>query len=74
MSGSYSLSFRDVDDDGMVVMRHYRVRNMDNGGYYIAPTAHFKTLRELIEHHCGLYLPLVVCMITSLVGAFEFVF
>lgn len=42
----FSLSIR----DGSVV-KHYRIRHLDSGGFYIARRVAFTTLKELIEHY-----------------------
>ncbi|KAI1897431.1 hypothetical protein AGOR_G00083220 [Albula goreensis] len=44
--GELSLS---VLDNGKV--KHYRLRKVDGGGYYVSPTRRFLTLKELIEHY-----------------------
>lgn len=46
MPGNYSLSIRDGDS-----VRHYRIRKLDNGGYYITTRAPFSSLTELVEHY-----------------------
>lgn len=46
MPGNYSLSIRDGDS-----VRHYRIRKLDNGGYYITTRAPFTSLSELVEHY-----------------------
>lgn len=35
----------------MESVKHYRIRTVDSGGYYIAPRAIFRTLRELVDHY-----------------------
>lgn len=52
-SGSYSLSVRDLDQVQGEVVKHYKIRNMDNGGFYISPRITFKNLRELVQHYSG---------------------
>lgn len=44
--GDYSLSLRDGE-----IVKHYRIRSMDSGGFYIAHRAKFATLSELVEHY-----------------------
>lgn len=44
--GNYSLSMREMDS-----VKHYRIRSMDNGGFFIASRAVFNTLAELVEHY-----------------------
>ena len=46
MPGNYSLSIRDGDS-----VRHYRIRKLDNGGYYITTRAPFASLPELVGHY-----------------------
>ena len=46
MPGNYSLSIRDGDS-----VRHYRIRKLDNGGFYITTRAPFTSLPELVEHY-----------------------
>uniref|UniRef100_H3DHM9 Tyrosine-protein kinase n=1 Tax=Tetraodon nigroviridis TaxID=99883 RepID=H3DHM9_TETNG len=48
--GSYSLSMRDFDNNGDGV-KHYRIRNMDNGGFYITTKISFNSLKELVQHY-----------------------
>jgi CD48 antigen len=49
--GSYTLSVRDLDQDEGDVVKHYRIRNMDDGGFYITAKISFSTIRELVKHH-----------------------
>ncbi|NWS16223.1 LCK kinase, partial [Pachyramphus minor] len=35
--GSYSLSVRDLDETQGETVKHYKIRNMDDGGFYISP-------------------------------------
>jgi len=42
----FSLSVRDGSS-----IKHYRIRQLDSGGYYIARRRPFSTLQELIEHY-----------------------
>lgn len=44
--GNYSLSIREMDS-----VKHYRIRSMDNGGFFIASRAVFPTLSQLVEHY-----------------------
>jgi len=50
------LSIRDHDpklNDACV--KHYRIRKMDNGGFYISPRRTFPSLLKLIQHYQGQY-------------------
>ena len=49
--GSYTLSVRDLDQEEGDVIKHYRIRNMDDGGFYITAKISFSTIRELVKHH-----------------------
>lgn len=42
----YSLSVRDGD-----TVKHYRIRQLDNGGFFIAKRVSFATLQELVAHY-----------------------
>lgn len=49
---SYALSIRDFDPvKNDVVIKHYRIRKMDDGGCYISPKRTLPTIIELIEHY-----------------------
>lgn len=49
--GSYSLSVRDLDESQGETVKHYKIRNLDSGGFYISPRAPFGSLRELVQHY-----------------------
>uniref|UniRef100_A0A803YAY7 Tyrosine-protein kinase n=1 Tax=Meleagris gallopavo TaxID=9103 RepID=A0A803YAY7_MELGA len=53
--GSYSLSVRDFDQNQGETVKHYKIRNMDNGGYYISPRVTFSSLHELVEYYSSYY-------------------
>lgn len=42
----YSLSVRDVE-----MVKHYRIRQLDDGGFFIARRATFRTLADLVLHY-----------------------
>ncbi len=42
----YSLSVRDDN-----TVKHYRIRQLDEGGFFIARRTTFRTLQELVEHY-----------------------
>lgn len=42
----YSLSVRDGD-----TVKHYRVRKLDEGGYFIARRTAFRNLKDLVKHY-----------------------
>lgn len=55
--GSYSLSVRDFDQNQGETVKHYKIRNMDNGGYYISPRVTFSSLHELVEYYTRMCRP-----------------
>lgn len=52
--GAYSLSIRDWDDVKGDNVKHYKIRKLDNGGYYITTRAQFETLPKLVKHYTGM--------------------
>jgi len=44
--GNFSLSVRDNE-----TVKHYRIRKLDTGGYFITSRAPFPTLHELVKHY-----------------------
>ncbi|MEQ2199330.1 hypothetical protein XENOCAPTIV_010914 [Xenoophorus captivus] len=54
-TGSYSLSVRDLDHNTGEGVKHYRIRNMDNGGFYITTKISFNSLKELVQHYSRIY-------------------
>ncbi|XP_060899952.1 tyrosine-protein kinase Lyn isoform X3 [Labrus mixtus] len=49
--GSYSLSIRDMDTSGTDSVKHYKIRMLDNGGYYISPKVSFLNIGAMIKHY-----------------------
>ncbi|KAG8123936.1 hypothetical protein E2320_019289, partial [Naja naja] len=49
--GAYSLSIRDWDDMKGDHVKHYKIRKLDSGGYYITTRAQFETLQQLVQHY-----------------------
>lgn len=57
-TGSYSLSVRDSGTQSTDTVKHYKIRTLDNGGFYISPRITFITLQELVIHYkSGFTLP-----------------
>lgn len=52
--GAYSLSIRDWDEMKGDNVKHYKIRKLDNGGYYITTRAQFDTLQKLVKHYTGM--------------------
>lgn len=49
--GSFSLSVRDCVPGQGDVVKHYKIRCLDNGGYYIAPSNAFRSLQDLVKYY-----------------------
>lgn len=49
--GLYSLSIRDWDEVKGDHVKHYKIRKLDSGGYYITTRAQFEILQQLIQHY-----------------------
>uniref|UniRef100_A0A8C7C4H4 Tyrosine-protein kinase n=1 Tax=Neovison vison TaxID=452646 RepID=A0A8C7C4H4_NEOVI len=54
-AGSFSLSVRDFDQNQGEVVKHYKIRNLDQGGFYISPRITFPGLHELVRHYTRYY-------------------
>ncbi|KAG7244180.1 hypothetical protein INR49_004253 [Caranx melampygus] len=50
-TGAFSLSIRDWDDVKGDHVKHYKIRKLDSGGYYITTRAQFDTLQQLVQHY-----------------------
>ncbi|CAL8296532.1 unnamed protein product [Arctogadus glacialis] len=49
--GAFSLSIQDWDDVKGDHVKHYKIRKLDSGGYYITTRAQFETLQQLVQHY-----------------------
>ncbi|KAI5627988.1 tyrosine-protein kinase Lyn isoform X1, partial [Silurus asotus] len=49
--GCYSMSVRDVGPNSSAVVKHYKIRLLENGGFYISPRVTFRTLDDLIAYY-----------------------
>ncbi|KAM9248494.1 tyrosine-protein kinase HCK isoform 1-T1 [Dugong dugon] len=49
--GSYSLSVRDYDPQYGDTVKHYKIRTLDGGGFYISPRSTFSTFQDLVDHY-----------------------
>lgn len=54
-TGSYSLSIRDVDENRADSVKHYKIRMLDNGGFYISPKISFSDIGSMIKHYHSEY-------------------
>ena len=53
--GSFSLSVRDHDREQGDMVKHYKIRCLDKGGYYISPSNAFPSLQELVKYYSRKY-------------------
>ncbi|XP_029452002.1 tyrosine-protein kinase Blk isoform X2 [Rhinatrema bivittatum] len=53
-TGAFSLSVRDCDSSHGDIVKHYKIRSLDIGGYYISPSLTFASIQELIQHYSGI--------------------
>lgn len=52
--GAYSLSILDVDVNTLMrSIKHYRIRDLDNGGCYISTKQKCSSLFDLVKHYSG---------------------
>ncbi|XP_075709547.1 tyrosine-protein kinase Fgr [Rhinoderma darwinii] len=49
--GAFSLSIRDWENTKGDHVKHYKIRKIDNGGYYITTRVQFASVQELIQHY-----------------------
>ena len=52
-TGQYSLSVVDQDANKGRTVKHYRIRNLDSGGFYITTRRKFDALPEMVEFYKG---------------------
>lgn len=67
--GAYSLSIRDWDESKGDNVKHYKIRKLDNGGYYITTRAQFDTLQKLVKHYTGMYTGSTPCSLAFSVSS-----
>ncbi|XP_055578598.1 tyrosine-protein kinase HCK isoform X2 [Falco cherrug] len=53
--GCYSLSVRDEDNVQGATVKHYKIRMLDSGGFYISPRSSFNTLQDLVQYYKATY-------------------
>ena len=64
-AGAYSLSIRDWDEAKGDNVKHYKIRKLDNGGYYITTRAQFDTLQKLVKHYTGMSATHLIILLIS---------
>lgn len=60
-TGAYSLSIRDWDQNRGDHVKHYKIRKLDTGGYYITTRAQFESVQNLVRHYMGELLRGTMC-------------
>ncbi|XP_041090078.1 proto-oncogene tyrosine-protein kinase Yrk-like isoform X3 [Polyodon spathula] len=63
--GAYSLSIRDWDEAKGDHVKHYKIRKLDNGGYYITTRSQFDTVSQLVKHYKGSNDGLCSCLLKA---------
>ncbi|XP_040291042.1 tyrosine-protein kinase HCK [Bufo bufo] len=51
MKGCYSLSVRDHNAQSGNMVKHYKIRTLDNGGFYVSPRKTFNSLQDLVSYY-----------------------
>ncbi|KAM4737741.1 proto-oncogene tyrosine-protein kinase Src isoform 1-T1 [Anableps anableps] len=49
--GAYCLSVLDCDNTRGLNVKHYKIRKLDSGGFYITSRTPFATLQQLVNHY-----------------------
>ncbi|XP_064162340.1 proto-oncogene tyrosine-protein kinase Src-like isoform X1 [Anguilla rostrata] len=49
--GAYCLSILDYDNTKGLNVKHYKIRKLDNGGFYITSRTQFNSLQHLVSHY-----------------------
>ncbi|XP_013889474.1 proto-oncogene tyrosine-protein kinase Src isoform X2 [Austrofundulus limnaeus] len=50
--GAYCLSMLDYDNQKGLNIKHYKIRKLDSGGFYITSRTQFSSLQQLVAHYC----------------------
>lgn len=50
-AGAYSLSIKDIDQQKREHVKHYKIKAMDNGGFYVTTRKTFASLQELVAYY-----------------------
>ncbi|KTF90019.1 hypothetical protein cypCar_00015333, partial [Cyprinus carpio] len=48
---AYCLSVLDYDNVKGLNVKHYKIRKLDSGGFYITSRTQFSTLQQLVNHY-----------------------
>jgi len=65
IAGVYSLSVLDVQPNSEPTVKHYRIRNLQDGGCCISPRKLFASMEQLVEHYSRQSMQLL-CISTDL--------
>lgn len=49
--GAYCLSVLDYDNTKGLNVKHYKIRKLDSGGFYITSRTQFSSLQQLVNHY-----------------------
>ena len=52
-TGAYCLSVLDYDNTKGLNVKHYKIRKLDSGGFYITSRTQFSSLQQLVYHDNG---------------------
>lgn len=55
-TGAYCLSVLDYDNTKGLNIKHYKIRKLDSGGFYITSRTQFTSLQQLVFHYRSEYL------------------
>lgn len=58
-AGAYCLSVSDLDNAKGLNVKHYKIRKLDSGGFYITSRTQFNSLQQLVAYYsseCPLHL------------------
>ncbi len=50
-AGAYCLSVLDYDNTKGLNVKHYKIRKLDSGGFYITSRTQFSNLQQLVSHY-----------------------
>lgn len=53
--GAYCLSVLDYDNAKGLNVKHYKIRKLDSGGFYITSRTQFNNLQQLVSHYRSEY-------------------
>ena len=49
--GAYCLSVLDYDNTKGLNVKHYKIRKLDSGGFYITSRTQFNNIHQLVTHY-----------------------